>query len=102
MSIRKLSEGRYQIDVGRGASRIRHNYSGKYEDAVIIERELRDKLGLVKTQQLTVNDLADKYLTYIQHYQSAKTVKDKKRMLFSRILPFFGGMIPNLITRQVI
>jgi site-specific recombinase XerD len=102
MSIRKLSDGKWQIDAGRGAGRIRHNYEGAYENALIIERELKDKLGIVKQQSITINDLAEKYLTYIMTYQSPKTVKDKKKMLFSRILPFFGGIKPNLITRQIV
>lgn len=68
------------------------------EMALIIATSKARKQKTPNTMRIT--DMAGDYLQYAQLRQSAKTYKDKKRMMFSAILPYFGNYFPDAICRQ--
>jgi hypothetical protein len=74
----------------------RKNGSGKESlrlrsvtDAIAFEAELRKGLGKPAINSMTVSAIAEKYLTLVDFHQSPKTARDKRKMLFSQILPKF-------------
>jgi integrase len=46
--------------------------------------------------------MIDPYLRYVRNHQSDKTYRDKKWMIYSNLLHFFGNMVPDFIDRQTI
>jgi site-specific recombinase XerD len=51
---------------------------------------------------MNVAAIAEKYIHWIEMHQRESTVTGKKRMLFSCILPFFGRILPDYITSDLI
>lgn len=87
---------------GGRSQRIQEVFKGTKEGAEIYERALRQQLGRPVQRKQLVNDLVKDYLEHTELHSSPKTYKDKKRMLFSAILGFFGNMYPDLITTRTI
>lgn len=100
MPIRQRDDaGGYQIDVYDGhGGRIRRQFHGTYEEAVIVERELKRSLGVKEQTQATLSQIAIDYLEWVKLHQSHSSYRNKKRMLISNILIMFGNLHPNLIT----
>ncbi|MHC4183643.1 MAG: tyrosine-type recombinase/integrase, partial [Planctomycetota bacterium] len=103
MAIRKKTDNKWLIDITLGRKR-RHRviFNGTKEEAAILERDIRRKLGKTVSSNETVADLIEPYLRWVKTYQSEKTFKEKKKILFAHILYFFGNMCPDLISSQVI
>ena len=108
MSIRKISENKYRIDISLGydddGKQKRHQlvYEGNYVNAVIYEMELARQLGKPSAEKRTIAGFVDEYLEWCKNHLSEKTCKDKKKNLFGRILPFFGNMKPDFITKNIL
>lgn len=107
MSIRKIEENRYRIDISLGyvkGKQKRHQvvFDGSYEYAVIYEIELARQLGKPSAEKRTIAGFSDEYLEWAKLHLSEKTYKDKKKIIFSQIIPFFGNMKPDFITRNVL
>jgi integrase/recombinase XerD len=102
MAIRRRGD-KWLIDITIGRKdRKYHTFDGTYEEAKILEVKLKKHLGKPVRENYIVEDLAIKYLEYVEMHQSAKTYKDKKRMLFASILKYFGRMHVDFITRELI
>ncbi len=71
-------------------------------DAIAFEAELRKTLGKPVKESMTISAIAEKYLKWVDLHQSPKTVRDKKKMLFSQILPNFGHLMPDYLTKEMI
>jgi integrase/recombinase XerD len=70
--------------------------------AIAIEKELKRQLGRAGNIIMTVSEIALLYIPWVESHQATSTVKNKKRMLFANILPFFGRMIPDYIEAPII
>jgi len=105
MSIRKLEDGKYQIDVyedGRKGGRIRKVFYGSVQDANLYERDLKAELGHAPAGTDTVAGIITPYLEWVKREQAPPTYLIKWRMLNGAILSFFGKYIPSRITKRVI
>lgn len=103
MPIRPLEEHKFQVDISMGRKkRHRVTFNGTEEEARIFEIKLRKKLGKIVRDTLTVNDIALDYIEYVRIHQSPKTYTEKKRMLFGKVLGYFGNMQPDRITSPII
>ena len=104
MSAKKVREGVFDIYIRLGrADRIRKRVKCASEmDALAIETEMRRELGKEARTVFTVNSVSEKYIPWMEMHQRPKTVIDKRRMLMSQILPFFGAMFPDRINAQAI
>lgn len=71
-------------------------------DALAFEAELRRRLGKSVIESMTISAVAEKYLKWVDLHQSPKTARDKKKMLFSQILPAFGHLLPDYLTKEMI
>jgi hypothetical protein len=104
MSVKKVRDGAYDIYIRLGrADRIRRRVKCSSEmDALAIETEMRRELGKEARTAFTVASVSEKYIPWMEMHQRPKTVHDKRRMLLSQILPFFGAMMPDRIGPQII
>jgi len=107
MTARKVKgkENLYDIDIplGRHNDRFRKRVSANSDlEALAIETKFRHELGAEAKSAFTVSAVAEKYIPWMQMHQAEKTAKDKKRMLFASILPFFGQFMPDRITPQAV
>lgn len=104
MSVKQVRDGVYDIYIRMGRkARIRKRIKCASQlDAISIESEIRKGLGKQANDPHSIAAIAEKYIEWMKNHQSEKTCQDKKRMLFSQILPFFGGMVPDYITAQTI
>jgi len=66
------------------------------------EKMLMKEIGKPVSSTMNVSAIAEKYLADIEMHQRESTVRDKKRMLFGNILPFFGRMLPDYISPESI
>lgn len=100
MSVRWVKDDIYQIDIRMGKKarfQKRIRASSKLE-AAQEELEYRRMLGRQAGDIYSLNAIAEKYIPWMDDNQSPHTARDKKRMLFAHILPFFGRMLPDYIT----
>jgi site-specific recombinase XerD len=103
MSIRKVREGVFDIDVTDGRKgRIRKRVECSELNALAIETNIRKDLNRINRTNYTVSCVAETYIPWMENHQRPKTVLEKRRMLMSQILPFFGAMLPDRITPQAI
>lgn len=106
MSVRKVKdkENLYDIDIRLGrADRFRKRITASSElEALAIETQFRRELGKETILPFTVSAISEKYIPWMTMHQAPKTAKDKKRMLFASILPFFGQFMPDRIEPQSI
>lgn len=104
MSVKKVRDGAYDIYIRMGRTdRIRRRVKCSSEmDALAIETEMRRELGKEARTAFTVASVSEKYIPWMEMHQRPKTVLDKRRMLLSQILPFFGAMMPDRIGPQII
>lgn len=102
--MRHLKSGKWQIDIRLGrAGRFRKNIkAGSKLEAVSLERQYSRELGKETGDIFTLNAIAEKYLPFCEAHQSKHTHRNKKRMLFAHILPFFGRMMPDYITPRLV
>ncbi len=104
MSVKKVKEGVFDIYIRLGrADRIRKRIKCASQlDALAIETEMRRELGKEARTLFTVSSVSEKYIPWMEMHQRPKTVLEKRRMLMSQILPFFGAFFPDRITAQTI
>ena len=107
MTVRKVKnrENLYDIDIplGKDGDRFRKRiYATSEIEALSIETQYRQELGKEKVSAFTVSKVAEQYIPWMDIHQSPKTAKDKKRMLFASVLPFFGAFMPDRINPQLI
>ncbi len=103
MSVRRIGENKYQIDVyeaGRKGKRIRKIIEGTEVDANQLERDIKLALGQTPYKTETIAALIEPYLEWVKTDQSDRTYTEKYKMLNGHILSFFGKFMPPEITRR--
>lgn len=101
--MRRVKDNVYDIDVTDGRkSRTRIRFHGDYEEAKIAEVEYKKKLGRPVRDACTIGDISIDYIRYMDMHQADKTVKEKKRMLFTRVLPFFQNYHLDFLSKNII
>lgn len=104
--MRSKSRDKHVIDfyeAGRTSPRHMLSFAGTRDEALVYERELRK--GYHKTEKHhphTCDEIAADYLEWVAMQQSPKTLKDKKLMLWGHLMPFFGRMQPDHISKGLI
>jgi integrase len=106
MSVRRVKkrENLFDIDIrlGRG-DRFRKRISASSElEALALETRYRRELGKEDISAFTVASVAEKYIPWMDLHQAPKTALEKKRMLAASILPYFGPLMPDRITPQLV
>ncbi|MFZ4440567.1 MAG: tyrosine-type recombinase/integrase [Syntrophales bacterium] len=106
MSVRSKSRDKHIIDfyeAGRTSPRHQILFDGTRDEALSYEREIRKQYNkTLKHAPSTCDTIAADYLEWVAMQQSPKTLKDKKLMLSGHILPFFGRMQPDHITKSIV
>ncbi len=111
MSVRKNGLDKYLIDISLGYETVngkrrqkRHQivFDGSYENAIIYEMELARQLGRAVPEKHTIAGCIEEYLAWVKNHLAEKTYRDKKKNFFGRLLAFFGGMKPDLITKSIL
>jgi site-specific recombinase XerD len=99
----KVIPGAWRVDVtyGRGI-RIQKVRYGTREEAYLFEVSVKKKLGKRPPDEQTVAGMSTDYLKWVELHQSPRTLREKERILYGAILPFFGNMLVDLIDRQTI
>lgn len=105
MAVRKLADGKWQIDIyedGRKGRRIREVFYGTESAANLYERERKTLLGVPVPDTSTIAGIIAPYLEWVKNHQAERTYDDKYWMLNGAILTFFGKLRPGEITKRVI
>lgn len=104
MSIRKLSDNKFQIDIRMGRKgRFKRTFVGREDEARVYEIELRKALGHQRVfEDKSIGALIELYLEWVKNHQSPKTYTDKKKAFYSHIIPFFGVYNPSLISTPML
>lgn len=100
MSVRHVKDDTWQIDIRMGRKerfQKRVKAASKLE-AVQLEVEFRRMLGRQVGDVYSLNAIAEKYIPWLENHQATHTARNKKRMLFAHLLPFFGRMMPDYLT----
>jgi site-specific recombinase XerD len=102
----QIIPGLYDIYIKFGPTdkdkfRRRKHFSNDLE-AIAYENAIRAQLGLEakKTSPYTINSVAREYKSWMNGHISGKN--DKPRMLDNYVLPFFGHLLPDSLTSQII
>jgi integrase/recombinase XerD len=101
----KPEENKWWIDITLGRKfRHREVFEGTYEEALIYEQELKKHLSQSQKQKhaTTIKQIAEEYLHFVKIHQAEKTFKEKKRIIQSLIVPFFGKFSFDMITSRLI
>lgn len=102
MSLKKIDENKYLIDVRRGrkGKRYREVFHGSEKEAEIYERNVKKELGIQKVfERLTTGALYAEYIDYVKVHRGKKTY-DLKKITFEtpgRLLDTFGNMFIDAI-----
>ena len=93
--------GKWHVDITLGRKE-RHMivFEGTKDEAALFEMHMKKKLGKALTMKTVISSFVPEYLEHVRLHQSPKTYKEKKRMLYGAIIPFFGNMYPDLINRS--
>jgi site-specific recombinase XerD len=104
MTVRHIKDNTWQVDIrlGRKDRFRKFIIAGSRLEAVLIEQSMRKQLGKLASDVCSFNMIAGKYLEHVKNHQSPKTYYDKFRMVNGVILPYFGNMLPDLVTPQVL
>ena len=111
MSVRKVKgrEGVFDIVISLGydqdgkQNRVTKRVKAENQlDAIAHEKVIMKEIGKAATGTMTVSAIAEKYIPWTELQQRPATVNDKKRMLFASILPFFGRVLPDYISTDLI
>lgn len=68
-------------------------------EAVLIEQEYRKILGKQINDVNSVASIAQPYLEWVKNNQRPLTYRDKFRIINAQLIPFFGNMLPDYITK---
>lgn len=99
----KMEPGKHwYIDIGRGKDRQRLLYSGSYEDAVEIERSLRQSPEHIVPVVAKISELVVPFLEYYQTVAADSTVKDVNWVIEGHLIHYFGPLQPRQITPAII
>lgn len=92
----------WYIDIGRGKDRQRIHYKGSYEDAVSIEKSLRQSPDKPIPVVAKISELIVPFLEYYRTAAAVSTVKDAKWVIEGHLIHFFGTLQPRQITQLII
>lgn len=90
---------KWHIDVTLGRqARYRLVFEGTREEATIAEIQAKKKLGKEINAKTTIASFFVEYLEHVKLHSKDKTYRDKYKMLYGAIIPYFGNFYPDLIT----
>ena len=105
MSVRPYrgQPGKWWIDIslGRGERHV-EVFTGSLLEANQYETDLTQALKGPSSMHQTIKEIAPDYLLWVQGHKGAKTYLDYRKVVLLKLLPFFGGMPPDAITRITI
>ncbi|MCP4748301.1 MAG: tyrosine-type recombinase/integrase [Desulfobacteraceae bacterium] len=78
------------------------DFEGTRAEAEIAHIKLKKKLGRPVQNQRSVEHIVGDYLEWVSMHQAKKTYADKKRMLYSNIVPFFRNFHFDFIDEPLI
>lgn len=101
--MKKLGEGKYLLDISLGRKK-RHKYIhyGTEEEAQIAYRDYLQQFGKPVKNHITIAGMVDEYLDFCRMHQRPKTLHDKKKMLFGNLIGYFGNIMPDRISINII
>ncbi len=100
---KETGKEKWQIDAyDRSCRRWRPTFIGSKAEAYEFESKFAQSIGKGAKEAMTVGDIAVKYLPWIINNQADRTIDEKKKILFGKILPFFGQYKPYEITSEPI
>lgn len=104
MVVRKKGEDLFEIDVpnGRNGPRYRRLHKCTEAEAHLLEIKITKQLGRPARDRHRIKDIAEYYLEYVHHHQAERTYKEKKRILFGKLLGYFGGMRFDFLSKPII
>ncbi len=104
MAVKQIREGVWQISIRLSRDELyrKRFHIASFLEAVALEKEIRNELGKPTKSVNTISIISEKYLRWVSIHQSAKTYRDKAKMLFSHILPKFGHLLPDYVTKEMI
>ena len=70
--------------------------------AMVKEKALMKEKGKAVADTMSVSAISEKYIPWTEMQLRPRTVEEKKRMLYGRLLTFFGRMLPDYITTDII
>ena len=104
--MRTKNESTHIIDLypeGRHGKRHREIFHGTIDEALVYERELYLAFHKApKPHNKKVNEIYEEYLEWLRLHRADKTYTDQRKMLYKNLLPFFGSMQPDRITKSFI
>jgi site-specific recombinase XerD len=111
MSVRKVKgrEGVFDIVISLGydekgkQNRVsKHMKADNILEAIAHEKVLMKENSKPVKGTMDVNAIAGEYIPWMEMHQRESTARDKKRMLFASILPYFGRILPDYVNTDLI
>lgn len=107
MAVRKLADGKYQIDYypeGRKGKRIVRIFYGTEAEAYYEERSLRRQHGppVAILVNPTIAQIATEFLEWVKANRAARTYADMARCFDKTLTPFFGAKPISRLTQTLI
>lgn len=104
--MRTIHVNKHTIDfyeAGRTSPRHQIIFAGSRDEALAYEREIRKQFKKPdRNHAPACDEISADYLEYVAMQQAPKTLKEKKMMLWGRLMPFFGRMQPDRITPALV
>ena len=104
--MRTIHNNKHTVDfyeAGRSSPRHQIIFEGSRAEALAYEREIRKQYNKpLRNHTPTCDEIAADYLEWAAMQQAPKTVKEKKMMLWGRLMPFFGQIQPDRITPALV
>lgn len=101
MAVKQLPNGKFLADVRLGTKNRKRAVFETEAEAAIYERKLKRQLGHVDRKERTVYEIWSEYQGDLEQ-QAWTTQKDKVRIFNNFLLPFFGNMLADNITKEVV
>jgi len=92
----------WYIDVGRGKDRKRIPFRGNYEEAVALEKALRQSADIPVPTVAKISELIVPFLEFYRGKAAESTVKDAVWVIQGHLIHFFGPLQPRQITPTTI
>ena len=92
----------WYIDIGRGDNRTKQVFHGSFEEAKIIEKNIRQQRPLdVPTVAPKIKDMILPFLDWYKGEASSRTIRDIKFSIDLYFIEWFGNLQPQQLTLQI-
>jgi site-specific recombinase XerD len=103
MGLRHVGNNKWLIDITIGRKeRHRIVFEGTEKEAGIAYLQAKKQYGKKTRSIKLIEDLIEEYLEYSRLHDEPKTYKERKRTIFTHILPTFGRMHPDFISGEML